>query len=196
MTLRADLAALLADAEILDVDIEEAVEDEHVRSHVYRKIISVAAASQRRDGDRALVATILRDPIELVSKTAVVHFVDTIAMKAADAAEFQQWAAGISPETQLLKAKGSRRFVQRRIQDWTMYLEIKAGRKPTDAELTNATDWMQRLIATESTSLPILTLLAEKGRTSKIRRIAKNRARSRAIKMHSLDDVPDERSVR
>lgn len=181
MTLRADLAALLADAEILDVDIEEAIEDEHVRSNAYHKIIAVATASQRRDKDRAIVATIIRDPIELVSKTAVVHLVDTIAMRATDPTEFQQWAAEIIPEIELLKADGNRRFVHRRIHDWTIYLAIKSGREPLDAELTDATDWMQRLIATKSTSLPILTLLAENGRTRKIRNIARNRARSRAI---------------
>ncbi|TQM71503.1 hypothetical protein FHX41_5272 [Actinomadura hallensis] len=61
MTLHIDLTALLADTGITDVDIGEAVADEHVRSSVYRRIISVAAL-QNRDGDRSIVATILRDP--------------------------------------------------------------------------------------------------------------------------------------
>jgi hypothetical protein len=49
MTLRADLTALLADAGIVDVDIDKAIEDEHLRSSVYRKVIAVVAAGQRRD---------------------------------------------------------------------------------------------------------------------------------------------------
>ncbi|MPZ79756.1 MAG: hypothetical protein GEV28_04890 [Actinophytocola sp.] len=53
MTLPADLTALLADAGIIDVGIDKAVDDEHVRSHAYQRIISVAAASQRRDGGRS-----------------------------------------------------------------------------------------------------------------------------------------------
>lgn len=92
MTLRSDLAALLADAGIVDVDIGEAAEDEHVRLDAYRKVIAAIAASGRRFDDRA-VAAILRDPVATVSKTAIVELVDTVAMETADADEFQQWAA-------------------------------------------------------------------------------------------------------
>lgn len=185
MTLRADLTALLTGAGILDVDIEKAVEDQHVRSNLYRKIIAVASASQRRDNDRAIIATILRDPMELTSKTAFVQLVDNIATRTADPAEFQQWAAGLLPEIHLLKAEGNRRFLHRRIHDWTVCLAIKADQTPTSAELADTTDWMQRIIAEESTSLSILTLLAEGGRTKKIRNIAKNRAGSRAIRTNA-----------
>jgi hypothetical protein len=163
------------------VDIDKAVEDEHVRSPAYRRIISVAVASQRRDNDRALVATILRDPIEMVSKTAVVDLVDKIAIGSTDPVDFQRWSAELLPEIDQLKTEGNRRFVHRRIHDWTCYLATKAGHTPTPAELSDITDGMQRTIAEESTSLPILTLLAETGRTKKIRNIARNRAGSREI---------------
>jgi hypothetical protein len=56
MTLRADLTALLDDAGIVDVDIDEAVEDEHVRLSAYRKVLAVVAAAQCRDDDRAVVS--------------------------------------------------------------------------------------------------------------------------------------------
>ncbi|MEU8252481.1 hypothetical protein, partial [Nonomuraea sp. NPDC048916] len=67
MTLRSDVAELLAGAGILDVDIDEAVADEHVRSSAYRRIVSATVSSRNRDGsgaqgrdrDRATVATIL-----------------------------------------------------------------------------------------------------------------------------------------
>lgn len=182
MTLRTDLATLLADAAITDVDIDKAAEDEHFRSAIYRKVIAVAVASRCRANDRAIVATILRDPVETVAKTAVVELVDRIAMGAADPAEFQQWAADLVPEISLLQAEGHRRFVHRRIHDWTVYLTIRADRTPNADELTDITDWMQRIIAEESTSPPILIFLAENGRTKKIRNIARNRARSRAVR--------------
>lgn len=182
MTLRADLATLLADAGIHGADLEAAVEDEHVRAHLYREIISKVAASQCRDGDRAVVATILHDPVESVSKTAVVQLVDDIAMRMADPAEFQRWATELAPEIRLLKAAGNRDFLDRRINDWAIYLAIRTGRTPRPAELAGTTDWMQRVIAGESVSLPILTLLAEIGRTRKIRNIARDRAGSRAIR--------------
>ncbi|MFI0370838.1 hypothetical protein ACH35V_23455 [Actinomadura sp. 1N219] len=48
--------------------------------------------------------------------------------------------------------------------------------------MASITDWMQRLIATKSTSLPVLAMLAETGSTKKTRNIARNRARSRAVR--------------
>jgi hypothetical protein len=50
------------------------------------------------------------------------------------------------------------------------------------AEMAGVTDWMQRRIATESTSLPVLAVLTEIGSTKKIRNIARNRAGSRAVR--------------
>lgn len=181
MTLRTDLTALLADAGLVDVDVDEAVADEHVRSSVYQRVVAVAAASQNRDGDRSIVATIVRDPNEMGAKTAVVDLVDKIAMKTAGPAEFGRWAAEILPETDRL-SEGNREFIRQRVRDWLCYLSIKDGQVPTPAELAGVTDWMQRRLADESTSLPVLTLLAESGSTKKIRNIAKNRASSRELR--------------
>ncbi|WP_024935738.1 hypothetical protein [Actinomadura welshii] len=172
MTLRSDLAALLADAGIVDMDIGEAAEDEHVRLDAYRKVIAVIAASGRRFDDRA-VAAILRDPVATVSKTAIVELVDTVAMETADADEFQQWAAGLA----LLGNDGHDRFVRRRPNDWAVYLAIRGDRTPETGLLMSVTAWMQRIIAEESTAPSVLGFLAENGRTRKIRNIARHRAR-------------------
>jgi hypothetical protein len=182
MTLRADLTALLADAGIVDVDIDKAVEDEHVRSSAYRKVLAVVAAAQRRDNDRAVVSVILRDPEGLGSKTAVVELMDRIAMKTDGPTDFRQWAVGLMPEIDQLTTDGHRRFLHRRIHDWTIYLTVMTGRTPAAAEMASVTDWMQRRIATESTSLPVLAMLTETGSTKKIRNIARNRASSRAVR--------------
>ncbi|MEK8169470.1 hypothetical protein NKH77_05650 [Streptomyces sp. M19] len=50
---------------------------------------------------------------------------------------------------------------------------------PQAAELAEVTDWMQRRLAEESVSPPLLALLAESGRTRKTRNIARNRAGGR-----------------
>jgi hypothetical protein len=180
MTLRADLTALLADAGIVDVDIDKAVEHQHVRSSAYRKVVAVVAAAQRRDKDRAVVSVILRDPNDLGSKSAIVELVDSIAMRADDPTDFHQWAVGLMQEIDQLMADAHRRFLHRRIHDWMIYLTIMTGRTPAAAEMASVTDWMQRRIATESTSLPVLAMLTETGSTKKIRNIARNRAGSRA----------------
>ncbi|MGW0737236.1 hypothetical protein [Streptomyces sp. NPDC002851] len=179
MTLHTDVAELLAEAGIVDVDVDEAVADEHVRSSAYQRVVSVIASSRSRDRDRAIVATILRDPNEMGSKTAVVALVDEIAMKVTGPAEFRQWSAELLPEIDRLKAEGYREFIRRRIHDWLFYLSIMDGHVPTPAELAEVTDWMQRVLAEESTSSAVLALLAESANTRKTRNIAKNRAGNR-----------------
>ncbi|MBL1097683.1 hypothetical protein [Streptomyces coffeae] len=182
MTLHSDVAELLAGAGIVDVNVDDAVADEHVRSSAYQRVVSVTASSRSRDRDRAIVATILRDPIDMVSKTAVVALVDRIAMKVTGPAEFRQWSAELLPEIDQLKTEGNREFIRRRIHDWLFYLSIKDGHMPTPAELATVTDWMQRVLAEKSTSLAVLALLAQSGRTKKTRNIAKNRAGNRKLR--------------
>ncbi|MET9863811.1 hypothetical protein ABZY93_31745 [Streptomyces smyrnaeus] len=182
MTLHSDVAELLAGAGILDVDVEDAVADEHVRSSAYRRVVSATASSVSRDRDRRIVATILRDPNEMGSKTAVVALVDKIAMKVTGPAEFQQWSTALLPEIDQLKTEGYREFIRRRIHDWLFYLSIEDGHVPTPVELVQVTDWMQRVLAQESTSPTVLALLAESGNRKKTRNIARNRAASRTLR--------------
>jgi len=181
MTLRADLTALFTGAGIDDVDIDGAIKDEHLRSAAYRRIVAKTVASENRDSDRAIMATILRDPEEMVSRSVFVELVDSIALKMTDPAEFERWSAELGPEIALLKVAGNREFLRRRINDWKTYLAIRSGHVPTADELAAVTDWMQRFLAQGSKSLPVLTLLAETARTKKTRNIAKNRAGSREV---------------
>lgn len=182
MTLHADVGELLAWAGILDVDIDEAVADEHVRTSAYHRVVAVVACSPSREQDRAIVATILRDPHEMGARTAVVALVDRIAREATGPAEFRRWSAGLLPEIDRLMTEGCRAFVHQRIHDWLFCLSNRDGHTATSAELAQVTDWMQRVLAEKSMSPALLALLAESGRTRKIRNIAKNRAGSRDLR--------------
>ncbi|MFD5700057.1 hypothetical protein [Streptomyces lasiicapitis] len=182
MTLRSDVAELLAGAGILDVDVADALADEHVRSAAYQRVVSVTASSRSRDRDRAIVATILRDPHEMGSKTAVVALVDRIAVQVSGPAEFRQWSAELLPEIDQLKAEGCREFILRRIHDWLFYLSVEDGHVPTPVELAKVTYWMQRVLAEQSTSPEVLALLAGSGCSKKIRNMAKDRAGNRELR--------------
>ncbi|WP_394427889.1 hypothetical protein [Streptomyces sp. SGAir0957] len=190
MTLRSDVAGLLAEAGITDVDVDDAVADEHVRWSAYQRVIAVIATSPDRDSDRdrdrdrdrAIVATLLRDPLEILSKAAVVALVDRIARKATGPTEFRQWSARLLPEIERFGTEGCRAFVHRRIDDWLCWLAVEDGHVPAAAELAKVTYWMQRLLADRSTSPAVLALLAESGGSRAIRNVAKNRARSRAVR--------------
>ncbi|CAM5470474.1 hypothetical protein GCM10010334_23630 [Streptomyces finlayi] len=176
MTLRSDVARLLAGAGIVDVDVDEAVADEHVRGCAYARVVAVAVASGSREGDRAVVAAILRDPHEMGAKGAVVALVDGIAGKAVGPAEFWRWAQeSLLPELGGLRTGAYREFVRRRVDDWLFRLSLEERHVPTALELAGVTDWMQRLLAEGATSPAVLGLLAESGSTRKIRNIAGNR---------------------
>ncbi|WP_399925168.1 hypothetical protein [Streptomyces kanamyceticus] len=179
MTLRSDVAELLAQAGITDVDVDAAVADEHVRSAAYRRVVSALASSRNRDRDRAVVATILRDHHEMASKTAVVALVDEIARQVTGPAEFRRWSDELLPETDRLKTEAFREFIRRRVLDWQCCLSIEDGHVPTPDELAEVTDWMQRHLAERSTSSAVLAVVAESARTRKTRNIAENRAGNR-----------------
>ncbi|MEV8312561.1 hypothetical protein AB0Q95_00170 [Streptomyces sp. NPDC059900] len=182
MTLRSDVAELLAEAGILDVDVDEAVADDHARTAAYLRVVSAIAAWQSRERDRAIVATILRDPNDMGSKTAVVALVDEIARKVTGPDEFRQWSQALLPEIDRLAAEGHREFIRRRIHDWLLHLSVKDGHVPTPEELAEVTDWMQRHLAEGAVSPAVLAVVAESARTNKTRNIAKNRAGSRELR--------------
>ncbi|MCF3125315.1 hypothetical protein IPZ68_37330 [Streptomyces arenae] len=182
MTLRSDVSALLAEAGIVDVDVDEALTDDHARTSAYLRVLSVTASSRSRDRDRAIVATILRDPDEMGAKTAVVALVDEIAGKVTGPAEFRRWSDELLPEIERLKTEAYREFIRRRIHDWLFYLSVEDGHVPTPAELAEVTDWMQRHLAEWSRSPAVLAVVAESATTKKTRNIAKNRAGSRDLR--------------
>ncbi|MFI7318472.1 hypothetical protein [Streptomyces venezuelae] len=182
MTLHSDVAALLAEAGITDVDVDEAVADDHVRTAAYLRVVSAIASSPSRDRDRAVVATILRDPDESGAKTAVVALVDEVAYQVAGPDEFRQWANGVLPETERLRTAALREFIRRRVQDWLLWLSVKEGHVPTPDELAEVTDWMQRHLAESPRSPEVLAVVAESARTKKTRNIAANRAKSRELR--------------
>ncbi|MER5253970.1 MULTISPECIES: hypothetical protein [unclassified Streptomyces] len=182
MPLRSDVAELLAETGILDVDVDEAVADDHVRTAAYLRVVSVTASSRSRDRDRAIVATILRDPDEMGAKTAVVALVDEIATQATGPTEFGEWSAELLPEIDQFTTEAYRDFIRRRIHDWLFHLSVEDGHVPTPAELAEVTDWMQRHLAEWSTSPAVLALVAASANTRKTRNIAKNRAGSRGLR--------------
>ncbi|GAA2998300.1 hypothetical protein [Actinokineospora diospyrosa] len=179
---RADLAALLAAADVTDVDIDAAMADEHVRSSAYRQVVSAVAEGPRGDLDEIVVRVFLRDPVNVVAKSAVVAFIDAVAPTFSDSAGFERWAAALAPEFEHLATPTEREFVRHRIHDWTTYLAIASGEIPAAADLATTSNWMQSLLASESTSLPVLAALAESGSTKKIRNAAQNRAGSRQLR--------------
>ncbi|MGW4398485.1 hypothetical protein ACWEHA_24660 [Amycolatopsis nivea] len=166
-TLRADLTALFEAAELIDVEVDAAIADEHIRSAAYRRVI----AADRTD-PRELAAVLARDPEPLTAKTAIVNLLDHIAEKTADPTKFQHQAADIVTEAGRLTPPNDRAFVRQRVRDWQLWLDTENGQLPDVAALSTASDWMQRRLADFSASPQTLALLAKHARTKKTRNTA------------------------
>jgi hypothetical protein len=117
-----------------------------------------------------LIAAVLRDPDQAMAVSAVLHHIDRRA-SGLDDDQFAAWAARTAA-----RVEGHDRLL-RRVRDWTTLKEINAG-QPIDGDaLADATDWLQRTLAEMTTSSAALTILAESGRTRRVRDTAAIRAR-------------------
>lgn len=120
-----------------------------------------------------LVATVLRDPDTVMAESAVSAHWDTRAAQLIQlgADRFDQWADVIAEQIT------GHDFLTRRLHEWTLLKSITLGHPWTPHELRTATDWLQRQVADTVTTPDALTLLAEHGRTRRVRNTAAHRLR-------------------
>ncbi|HEU5427417.1 MAG TPA: hypothetical protein VFU74_11115 [Actinocrinis sp.] len=121
-------------------------------------------------GESDLLGAVLRDPDQAMAVSAVLQHIDRRA-SGLDDDQFAQWAAQTAT-----RVEGHAPLV-RRLRDWTTLKAINAGQPIDGAALADATDWLQRTLAETTTSSAALTILAESGRTRRVRNTASIRAR-------------------
>lgn len=112
-----------------------------------------------------LVGTVLHDPDQTMAVSAVLQHLDHRA-SSLDGDQFATWSA------QMAALVDGYDQLLRRISDWTLLKAINAGQPIDAASLADATDWLQRRVAETATAPATLALLAEEGRTRRIRNIA------------------------
>jgi hypothetical protein len=122
-----------------------------------------------------LVAAVLRDQDATMADSAVGRHLDRRAAELLTDARFPAWAQTLTDVI------ADRDFLARRLREWTLLRTIALG-EPRDAEeLTGASDWFQRLATTTPLviSPEALGLLAERGRTRRVRNAANRQLRRR-----------------
>lgn len=142
---------------------------EHARYHQYLRDLAHVSDCDELD----LVGAVLQDPDQSMAVSAVLRHLDHRA-GSLDGEEFAAWSARMAASV-----NGQDRLL-RRIGDWTLFIAINAGQPIDAASLADATDWLQRKAAETATAPATLALLAEEGRTRRIRDIASVRARRMA----------------
>ncbi|MFE7713384.1 hypothetical protein ACFU6I_48580 [Streptomyces sp. NPDC057486] len=143
--------------------------DEHQRFARYLHELAVV-----RDEDEAeLVTSILRDSDTTMAQSAILRHLDRHAAQLLTGEGFTAWArtmAEISTE---------REFLARRLREWTLLRSITVGEPWGPEEVTTGSDWFQRKAVETLPSPAVLTLLAEAGRTRRVRADASRRLRQR-----------------
>ena len=142
---------------------------EHLRYHRYlRELEAVAEADEF-----ALLATVLRDPHVGMAESAVNRHLERQACRLLTDPAFTAWARAFATTV------GDRSFLTRRLREWTLLRAIALDEPWTAEELTTASDWFQRTASTElaAASPEALRLLAERGRTRRVRNAAGRRLR-------------------
>ncbi|MFE4604974.1 hypothetical protein ACFRKE_29405 [Kitasatospora indigofera] len=143
--------------------------DEHERyAHYLLLLADVPEAAES-----ALVAAVLRDADPAIGRAAVEFHVDRRAAELLRTPALAGWAATMS---ELL---GPDSFGHRRIREWLLRAAVVRGGEWSADELTAASVWLQLALVESGECPEVLPLLAENGRSRRIRNIAAARLRRR-----------------
>ncbi|MGE7387856.1 hypothetical protein ACQKM2_20505 [Streptomyces sp. NPDC004126] len=140
---------------------------EHRRHARYLRALDSVAGVEEAD----LLAAVLRDDDAVMAESAVNHHLERRAAEQLTSPQFPAWAS------MMATVVGERAFLARRLREWNLLRSIALDEPWTDEELLNASDWFQRTAALTQlvTSPAALRLLAEHGRTRRVRNAASRR---------------------
>ncbi|MER7690965.1 hypothetical protein [Streptomyces sp. NPDC097610] len=142
---------------------EEPTEEpaEHRRFARYSQALEAVAEADEAD----LVAAVLRDQDTTMADSAVGRHLDRRAADLLTGPAFTAWAramTGVIVDSD---------FLTLRLREWTLLRNIALGEPWTAEDLSSASDWFQRRATTMQivASPEALRLLAERGRTRRVR---------------------------
>ncbi|WP_326593022.1 hypothetical protein [Streptomyces sp. NBC_01294] len=156
---------------------------EHGRYVLYLEALDVVPEADEAD----LVAAVLRDDCVSMAQSAVNRHMERRAAELLTDSHFPAWARMMAATI------GDRDFLTGRLREWTLLRAIALDEAWTAEEVTSASDWFQRTAVEIISSPGALNLLAECGRTRRVRNAASRRiqeskgrtgAPSRAGSMH------------
>ncbi|MGW6543914.1 hypothetical protein ACWGBH_13830 [Streptomyces massasporeus] len=114
----------------------------------------------------ALVGGVLADPDPVMARAAVVRHLDRRAAELLPAPLWEEWAEAMA------RVVTGHPFLVRRLQEWSLFRAVAIGLPWHRDDLIAASDWLQ-LKAAAGTNPEALQVLAESGRTKRIRNAAR-----------------------
>ncbi|MFD5738202.1 hypothetical protein ACFXJM_09095 [Streptomyces massasporeus] len=126
------------------------------------------------DADEAeLVAGVLADPDRVMAGAAVVRHLDRRAAELLSTPLWEEWAEVMA------RVVTGHPFLVRRLEEWALFRAVALRLPWHRDDLLAASDWLQ-LKAADGTTPEALRLLAESGRTKRIRNTARESLRRQA----------------
>ncbi|MFE0254603.1 hypothetical protein [Streptomyces sp. NPDC059010] len=135
---------------------------EHLRFAAYLHELEQVSDAAEAD----LVSAVLTDPDLTMARSAVLRHLDRRAMDLHLGPAYEQWAESMARTTLHHPLLG------RRLREWTLFRAIELGQSWRPDALLAASDWLQRKAAAASNA-DAVELLAEHGRTKRIRNTAR-----------------------
>ncbi|MER6318625.1 hypothetical protein ABT237_33375 [Streptomyces sp. NPDC001581] len=147
-------------------------DDEPPEHRRYARYLELLESVQEAD-EAGLVAAVLRDDCVAMAESAVNRHLERRAAQLLTDAHFPDWARTTAAVI------GDRAFLSRRLREWSLLRAIALDEPWTAEEVTGASDWFQRtaVVAQAVGSPEALDLLAEHGRTRRVRNAATLRLR-------------------
>ena len=143
-------------------DAQQEEPAEHVRFAAY-----LSALEQVSDADEVdLIREVLTDPDQTMAQSAALPHLDRRANDLCPEAAYEPWA------TSMAQATATRPFLAQRLQEWALFRAVVLGQPWRPDALLDSSNWLQLKAATTSNT-DAVRLLAERGRTKRIRNTAK-----------------------
>jgi len=141
------------------------------RRRFARYLHALEAVAETDEAD--LVAAVLRDRDAAMAESAVGRHMDRRASQLLTVPAFTGWAHAMA------EVIAERDFLTRRLREWSLLRSIVLGEPWAVEKVTGASDWFQRLATTTQivSSPDALRMLADHGRTRRIRNAASRRLR-------------------
>lgn len=152
-----------------DADLDEPAE--HARFAAYTAQLERSTPAE----EPALVRRVLTDPDRTMAVSAVTRHLDRRAAATHATPDYTEWAQSMAAAT------AGHAFLADRLREWTLIRDVCLNHPWDSEDLTrSSSDWLQlKLAEAPATPVPALTLLAEQGRTKRIRHLARTGLRLR-----------------
>jgi hypothetical protein len=136
--------------------------DEHVRFVTYLDQLQQVADADEAD----LVSRVLTDPDQVMAQSAVLRHLDRRAADLHPGPAYEAWAEAMT------QATADRPFLAQRLREWSLFrtVTLKLPWQPDD--LLASSNWLQ-LKTAAGTNTEAIEILAEAGRTKRIRNTAR-----------------------